>query len=164
MEPLPGIPEEEEIATLQSMTRDLVGVAMRSLKLLEGRVSLAQFRMLAILDELGPSPSSAVARAMGAGASSVTRLADRLESSGHVVRGHDPRNRSVVRLEPTAAGRDLVARVLRWRRQELARILRLLPPDERAGLTAGLRRFHDAVAGMYGEEEAGRDPRGPVHL
>lgn len=164
MKPQPRIPEEEEIATLQSVTRDLVGVAMRSLELLEGRLSLSQFRMLAILDELGPSPSSAVARAMGAGASSVTRLADRLESSGHVTRGHDPHNRSVVTLAPTAAGRDLVARVLRWRRDELARVLHRLSPDERAGLTGGLRRFHEAVTATYGENEAGRAPRGPVHL
>ena len=25
-------------------------------------------------------------------------------------------------------------------------------------------RFHDAVTRTYGEKEAGRDPRGPVHL
>ena len=146
------------------MTKDLVGVAIRSLELLEGKLSLSRFRMLAILDEPGPSPSSAVARAMGMGASSVTRPADRLESSGHVVRGHDPRNRSVVTLEPTAAGRDLAAAVLRWRREEPARILRRMSLEERAALTGGLRRFHDAVTRTYGEKEAGRDPRGPVHL
>jgi len=153
------IPAAAEIDAFQVATRDLVGVAVRSLDLLEGQVSLPQFRLLVVLEELGTSPSSRVARALGLGASSVTRLGDRLEASGHIVRGPDPHSRSVVTLELTPAGRELVAQVMQWRRAELSRILSRLPAGARAELAAGLRRFHDAV----GREYAG-DLHGPVPL
>jgi DNA-binding MarR family transcriptional regulator len=120
---------------------------------------LPQFRLLVALADLGRSPSSKVARELGLGASSVTRLGDRLEVSGHVLRGHDPHSRSVVTLELTAAGRELVAQVMQWRRAELSRILSRLPASANADLVDGLRRFHEAV----GEEYAG-ELHGPVPL
>lgn len=153
MKPRPRIPEEEEIATLRSVVTEPVGVAMRSPEPSAGRLSLSRFRMLAIRDELAFPPSPAVARAPGAGASRVTRFADRPESGGHLTRGHGPHDRGVVTPATTAA------RVLRWRRAAPARMPRHLSRDERAGL----RRSRDAVAATY-ENEAGRDPRGPVHL
>jgi len=152
-------PLDAEIDAFQTATKDLVGVTVRSLELLEGRVSLAQFRMLVVLADHGASPSSKVARDLGLGASSVTRLADRLQASGHVVRGHDPRNRSIVTLALTPAGRRLVDQVMGWRREELARILGRLSPSDRATLAAALDRFHDAV----GREDAD-GPYGPVPL
>ncbi|WP_433174285.1 MarR family winged helix-turn-helix transcriptional regulator [Actinoallomurus sp. CA-150999] len=152
-------PLDVEIDAFQTATKDLVGVTLRSLELLEGRVSLPQFRVLVVLADLGISPSSSVARELGMNASSVTRLADRLEASGHVVRGHDPRSRSIVTLALTPAGRRLVDQVMRWRRDELARILGRLSPSERAVLAAALHRFHEAV-GRDGADE----PHGPVPL
>ncbi|MEV5710876.1 MarR family transcriptional regulator [Actinoallomurus sp. NPDC052274] len=152
-------PLDAEIDVFQTATKDLVGVTVRSLELLEGRVSLAQFRMLVVLADLGASPSSKVARELGLGASSVTRLADRLQASGHVARGHDPGNRSIVTLALTPSGRRLVDQVMRWRRAELARILARLTPSDRAVLTAALHRFHEAV----GRDDA-EGPHGPVTL
>ncbi|GIH14134.1 MarR family winged helix-turn-helix transcriptional regulator [Rugosimonospora africana] len=152
-------PSDAEIAACQTATRDLVGVALRSLELLDGKVSLPQFRMLTVLHEIGWCPSSRVATELGLGASSITRLADRLEAAGHVVRGHNPANRSMVTLGLTASGKRLVERVLDWRRAELARILGRLDPDDRAALAAGMLRLHEAV----GEQYAG-DLHGPVPL
>jgi DNA-binding MarR family transcriptional regulator len=152
-------PSDTEIAACQSATRDLVGVALRSLALLDGQVSLPQYRMLAVLHEIGWCPSSRVARELGLGASSVTRLADRLEAGGHVVRGHDPRNRSVVTLGLTANGKRLVEQVLAWRRAELTRILGRLDPAERAALASGMQRLHEAVGEAYAD-----DLHGPVPL
>lgn len=150
---------DTQVETLQTATRDLVGVALRSLDLIEGHVSLPQFRMLAVLGELGRCPSSAVARELGLGASSVTRLGDRLEASGHIVRGHDPRSRSVVTVELSPTGRALVTRVMRWRRAELARLLGHLPAGRRAELAGALRELHAAVSGEYTTE-----PHGPLPL
>ncbi|MCO6008820.1 hypothetical protein NE236_27980 [Actinoallomurus purpureus] len=62
-----------------------------------------------------------------------------------MVRGHDPRSRSIVTLALTPAGRRLVDQVMRWRRDELARIPGRLSPSDRAVLTAALHRFHEAV-------------------
>lgn len=144
---------------LQAATRVLAGVALQSLQALGGAVSLAQFRMLAVLDDLGPTRSGRVARALGLEASTVTRLADRLVNAGHVVRGGDPDHRGVVTLELTESGQHLVAEVAVWRRRELKRILAALPPDDRRQAISGLRLLVD-VAG----EGRGIAARNPVPL
>src|SRR5215469_1597515 len=66
------------LAVLQAATRVLTGVALRSLEALDGAVTLPQFRMLAVLADLGRVRSTQVARALGLEPSTVTRLADRL--------------------------------------------------------------------------------------
>lgn len=121
-------------------TRDLVGLALRSIEQLE--VSLSQFRLLLALHELGPSSSTECAQALGVVGSSVTRLADRLHASGHLVRGTDPGNRSVVTLELTDAGRRVVRRVTTRRRRELSQVLDRLDPAERATCAAALEKLH----------------------
>jgi DNA-binding MarR family transcriptional regulator len=147
------------VEALQAATRVLAGVALRSLDVLDGAVSLPQFRVLAVLGDLGRARSTQVARALGQDASTVTRLADRLVAAGHVVRGGEPGNRTVVTLELTASGRDLVTRVASWRQQELTRILGQLAPRDRGTLTAVLRRLVEAAGEGYGPT-----PHGPVPL
>lgn len=144
-----GGPTHPEIEAFQTAARDLVGIALRSLEILDGEVSLPQFRVLLALDDLGRAPSSRVARALGLGASSVTRLADRLHASGHLTRGGDARHRSVVALELTERGRQLVRQVLAWRQQELQRVLGGLEPEQRAATAAGLRAFHQVLGDGY---------------
>ena len=72
--------------TWQAATRVLAGVALRSLDVLDGAVTLPQFRMLAVLADLGRPRSAQVARALGLEASTVTRLADWMVAAGHVSR------------------------------------------------------------------------------
>ncbi|MFI9270718.1 MarR family winged helix-turn-helix transcriptional regulator [Kitasatospora sp. NPDC052896] len=138
-------PTDEEVQAFQTATRDLIGVALRSLEVLAGEVSLPQFRLLLALGDLGRVPSSQVAQALGLGASSVTRLADRLHASGHIVRGGEAHHRSVVTLELTERGRRLVEDVLSWRRRELSRLLSTLSPEQRAATAEGLTALHRAI-------------------
>src|ERR1700744_2617493 len=99
---------------LQAATRVLAGVALRSLDVLDSAVTLPQFRLLAVLADLGPVPSGRAARALGLDPSTVSRLADRMVGAGHVTRGTDPHHRGVVTLELTASGRELVAGGQGW--------------------------------------------------
>ncbi|QMU67339.1 MarR family transcriptional regulator [Streptacidiphilus sp. P02-A3a] len=145
-------PTHDEIQAFQTAARDLIGVALHSLEVLDGEVSLPQFRLLVTLNDLGCSPSSKVAHALGLGASSITRLADRLADSGHLARGRDERHRGVVTLELTERGHLLVDQVLAWRERELARVLAMLEPEQRAATAAGLRAFHAAVGENYAAE------------
>lgn len=131
----------DELVAFEVATRDLVGVALRSVDRLE--VSLPQFRLLLVLHELGRSTSTQCAHALAVAGSSVTRLADRLHASGHLIRGADPANRSVVTLELTEQGRKLVKQVIVRRRRELSRALDRLDPAERAACAAALRSLHD---------------------
>lgn len=130
-----------ELVAFEVATRDLVGIALRSVD--QVGVSLPQFRLLLVLQQLGRSTSTECANALGVAGSSVTRLADRLHTNGHLIRGTDPRNRSVVTLELTAQGRKLVRQVTARRRRELSRVLNGIDPAERAACAAVLRILHE---------------------
>jgi DNA-binding MarR family transcriptional regulator len=121
-------------------------------------VTLPQFRLLAVLDDLGPVPSGRAARALGLDPSTVTRLADRMVAAGHVTRGTDPQHRGMVTLELTASGRDLVAATDAWRRRELARIMARLAPPEQAAVTAALGLLVGAAGDDYGISARGLVP------
>ena len=103
----------DELSAFEVATRDLVGVALRSVEQLE--ISLPQFRLLLVLQERGKSASTECAQALGVVGSTVTRLADRLDASGHLTRGSDPNNRSIVTLALTDRGRKLVVNTRRRR-------------------------------------------------
>jgi DNA-binding MarR family transcriptional regulator len=141
-------PETAEV--LQAATRVLAGVALRSLDVLDSAVTLPQFRLLAVLADLGPVASGRAARTLGLDPSTVTRLADRMVAAGHVARGTSPQHRGVVTLDLTASGRSLVAAADSWRRQELARIIARLAPPEQAKVTAGLELLVRAAGDDYG--------------
>jgi DNA-binding MarR family transcriptional regulator len=147
------------VEALQDATRVLAGVALRSLEVLDGAVSLPQFRVLAVLADLRQARSARVASALGLEASTVTRLVDRLVASGHVSREVDPSNRSAVTLDLTTRGQRLVADVAAWRKRELTRILHGLEPAERAMLTGALRMLVQAAGDGYGAL-----PHNPVPL
>jgi DNA-binding MarR family transcriptional regulator len=150
---MPGTPvpelTPEATEALQAATRLLVGVALRSLDALGAAVTLPQFRLLAVLADLGPAPSGQAARALGLDRSTITRLADRLVAAGHVTRGSDPRHRGVVILDLTASGRDLVAKVDAWRHQELAQIMGRLEATDRATVIGALSQLAQAAGDDY---------------
>jgi DNA-binding MarR family transcriptional regulator len=150
--------EHELVEALQATMRVLVGLALRSIDGPGGAVSLPQFRVLAILADLGPTRSGRVARALGLDASTVTRLADRLVASGHVERHGEPGHRGVVTLALTPPGRSLVARVARWRRDEVSQILSRMAPEERSAATRVFRGFVDAAGPGYGTVIVGLMP------
>ncbi len=97
-----------DVAAFEELTRALVGITLRSLDELGGSVSVPQFRLLLAMDDLGRLPSSTLAAAAGLAASSVTRLVDKLVAGGLAERGTDQRSRSIVTVDITAAGRELV--------------------------------------------------------
>jgi DNA-binding MarR family transcriptional regulator len=142
------VPGTEEL--LQAATRMLAGVALRSLDAVADAVTLPQFRLLAVLSDLGTVPTGQAARALGLDPSTVTRLADKMVSAGHVTRGGDPRHRGVVTLELTGSGRELVAAAAAWRHRELVRIMSRLAPADQERVAAALALLVDAAGEDYG--------------
>jgi DNA-binding MarR family transcriptional regulator len=142
--------DAETVSVLQAATRMLAGIALRSTDALRAGVTLPQFRLLAVLADLGPVPSGQAARALGLDRSTITRLADRLVAAGYVIRGSDSGHRGVVTLDLTPPGRDLVERAAAWRRLEFARIMGRLPAQHRAAVTAALGLLVTAAADDYG--------------
>lgn len=143
----------DELMAFEVATRDLVGLALSSIEGLE--VSLPQFRLLLVLRESGPLSSTACAQELGVAGSSVTRLADRLDASGHLVRGSDPTNRSVVTLALTDAGRRVVEEVEGRRQRVLRSALDRLDPEQRAVCAEALTAMHAWVreAGLSGARD-----------
>lgn len=148
-----------EVAELEMLTRALIGITLQSLEVLGGEVSMPQFRLLLAAAALGRAPSSRLAEAAGVPASSVTRLADRLEEAGLLARGADARSRSIVTIEITGAGRDLVARVVARRHELLGAVLARMAPAERAAVASAAARFTALAA-----DAAERGAVGPLPL
>ena len=130
-----------DVAAFEELTRALVGITLESLAELGSAVSVRQFRLLLTLDALGRVPSSALASALGMVASSVTRLVDKLQATGLVVRGADEHSRSIVTVQVTEAGRDLVSAVLERRHALYASVLDAMDPAERAAAAQAAARF-----------------------
>lgn len=130
-----------DVAALERLTQALVGVTAQSLDALDGAVTVSQFRLLRTLDGLGRVPSSALAAALGTAASSVTRLVDRLAAAGYVARGTDVHSRSIVTVEVTAVGRDVVTAVLARRHELLESVLDRMSAEERGQAAHAAERF-----------------------
>jgi DNA-binding MarR family transcriptional regulator len=148
------------VAAFERLTQALVGVTALSLDALDGAVTVSQFRLLRTLDGLGRVPSCALATALGTAASSVTRLVDRLEAAGYVARGADAHSRSIVTVEVTESGRDVVTAVLARRHRLLESVLDLMTAEERAHAADAAERF----ARLAGDRAAEAGAIGPVAL
>jgi DNA-binding MarR family transcriptional regulator len=154
-----GVIEDDSSRAVEALVAAipvLVGVATHAIEAFGDEVSLTQFRLLRALAELGSTPSAVVAERLGSAPSSVTRLADRLEDSGHLVRHRERPNRSVVRLELTGAGRELVDRVIAARRRELTDVVDRLPAGSGKQVAAAL----EAVVAAAGVDRHA----GPIEL
>ena len=147
---------EPAIAALQSITRDLLGLAVRSVDEV-GEVSLPQMRLLFAIHDEGQVSCTQLAHVLGLNGSSVTRLADRLVTSGHVSRRNGA-SRSVVELELTTHGHAVIDAVLAWRSRELRRTLTQLDAAALRELTSGLETLHAGLQGRFD------DVHGPVPL
>jgi DNA-binding MarR family transcriptional regulator len=133
-------------------SRVLVAVAARSLADHEDEVSITQYRALVVLASRGPQRPGDLAQTLGVDPSTATRLCDRLARKGLISRRRPGGDRREVRLDLTAAGRDLVDRVTTRRRQEIRRILAGVDGADRAGLVRAFRAFGEA-AGETPEEQ-----------
>lgn len=145
------------VEALQQVTRDLLGLAVRSVDEV-GEVSLPQMRLLFALRDEGQTSCTELAHVLGVSNSSVTRLADRLVASGHVTRTGDPHSRSRVLLALTEHGVEVLEAVLAWRSRELTRALHSLDAAALGSLTDSLDVLHQALRRRH------HDLTGPVPL
>lgn len=129
------------MAAFERLTQALVGITVQSLDALDSAVTVSQFRLLRTLDGLGRVSSTTLATALGIAASSVTRMVDKLEGPGYVTRGTDPHSRSIVTVEVTAAGREVVAAVLERRHRLIEAVLDGMTPADREHATGIAERF-----------------------
>jgi DNA-binding MarR family transcriptional regulator len=116
-------------------------------------VSASEARALIELAAARGIAQGELASLIGMEKSTVSRLAAGLERKGWVRRGRDEGNQRYVRLYLTPEGGVIAARVWQAWHSRQERIVASLSPEERTGLSAGLRGLVRGLAaeGILGE-------------
>ncbi|MCW2902675.1 MAG: MarR family transcriptional regulator [Streptosporangiaceae bacterium] len=104
-----------------------------------------QLRVLFIVERRDSVNVSGLAAELDASSPSASRLCDRLQSAGLLVRDPGPSRREIT-LRLSHDGRALLDRVRRDRREDLVRTLSVMSPGSRTALLTGLAHFHAATA------------------
>ncbi|HEY3118854.1 MAG TPA: MarR family transcriptional regulator [Chloroflexota bacterium] len=111
--------------------------------------TMQQLKALVLLDTMGSATSGQLARGLGVGLSTMTRIVDRLAESAVVTRGEDPDDRRATRVQTTPAGHDFVARLRQLRHEHMARLLERLSVaelEQAAAVSRFLAEAAEAVA------------------
>lgn len=138
---------ESPAAQVEAASHALMNISVRSLTVLEGKVSMPQFRALTVLDEAGPLNVGVLAEELRIGVSSVSRMCDRLVAAGLVDRGNPPHSRREIVLTLTPAAGRLLRSVATRRRSLIAETMAAMPEDGQRALLTGLTGFAAAVEG-----------------
>jgi DNA-binding MarR family transcriptional regulator len=109
-------------------------------------LSLTAAATLSTLDRTGPSRLTELAAREGVSQPAMTQLIARLSEQGLTARTADPEDGRVVRVQLTAAGRDLIATRRTVRAERVSGLLTSLTPAERAALIAALPALHTLAA------------------
>ncbi|MEO6090190.1 MAG: MarR family transcriptional regulator [Umezawaea sp.] len=125
-------------------SRLLVAVSAKSIAAVEDTITLAQFRLLVVLDGRGPMKLIGLAELLAVNPSAATRMVDRLVSVGMVDRRQNPATRREVVIGLTDVGRQVVRGVTELRRTEIAEIVARMPKAARHGLIEALVAFTEA--------------------
>lgn len=140
------------VSRQQAAVRALLSIAEGVRRRLEGdlgshRVTLQQFNVLRVLAEAGESgmPTLAVADRLLERAPGVTRLMDRLERQGLVVRTRGTDRRQVI-CAASPAGAALVAKMLPGVNEVEESIVACLNPNELGALLHFLNRLQNRLA------------------
>ena len=132
-------PSVAEIDALMCAAQLLVAISARSLAMIEAEVSLPQLRVLVILASDGPRSLNALAHSLDIHPSNATRACDKLVAAGLIRRSEDPDDRRLLALSLTAAGTQLVEKVMAHRRSQVEDLLSRVPARRRRTLASALR-------------------------
>lgn len=141
---MPGTPSPDA-TTVQTKLTELFSRVLPRLGGGNGQISASQ---LACLHYIATHPGRTVTDVAGGlriSNPAATKLVDRLEARGLVVRLPRTGDRRQVRLALTPRGQETLAEVTRKRNLALLRILQRMDPGARQALEAGLRGFLHAA-------------------
>ncbi len=127
-------------------SRALVGIAVRGVEAAGSDLTLAQHRVLLLLDEHGELSVNDIAGLLGVNQSNASRHATRLTELRLVTRKQAPHDARAVALRLTSRGRDQVRAVREARLDEIRSVLSRMELADVDRVVAALRRFSDAAA------------------
>ena len=140
------VPEVEAVTdAVLTASRALVGVAARSLAVVDADVTLPQYRALVVLAARGSKLVGALAEELAIHPSTATRLCDRLVAKKLVRRAISRDNRRETEISLSPKGRAVVERVSDVRRREIATIVERVPPKLWEPTVRALNAFAEAA-------------------
>lgn len=130
-------------------SRALVGIAIRSISAAPVEITLPQHRVLVLLAAGGATSIGEIAEQLGIDQSNASRLCDRLQRLGLVVRRRSSTDGRAVDVHLTSSGTSLLKAVSSLRRAEVQRVLSSMPEPEveaaMRALTAFSRAAHEST-------------------
>jgi DNA-binding MarR family transcriptional regulator len=126
-------------------SRAIVGIATSSVAELDDGLTVPQLRVLVMVHTRGPLNLSAVAAALEVNPSNASRTCDRLIRAGLLDRRDSPEDRRNLTLTLTVAGRNLVDKLTRQRRNAIERVLRKMEAADREQPAEALDKFATAA-------------------
>jgi DNA-binding MarR family transcriptional regulator len=126
---------------LLTASRLLVAISARSIADVDDSITIPQFRTLVILSTRGPVNLTTLANVLGVQPSTTGRMVDRLVTAGLIDRQPHPDSRRELVAQLSRGGQELVRRVTERRREEIARVVKNMAPQQRRGLVRALNTF-----------------------
>jgi DNA-binding MarR family transcriptional regulator len=112
---------------------------------LYAHIDRAGYLALRTLEDVGPTSTNALARALHLDASTVTRQISALERSGFIERRPDPRDGRSTTLVLLAEGREAMYQLGLERRRRIEAVLRAWSQSERDNLAAALTMLNTSL-------------------
>lgn len=140
-DPLP----DEFLDDVETAARALVVVWGRSAERLRPKVSPSQLRALIVVDRHATINLMSLADELGSIPSVTSRLCDRLQAAGLLVREVSVGDRREIVLKLSRDGRRLLRQFRRDRKADLEAVLQQMNPRSRSALRTGLEAFYSAA-------------------
>jgi len=125
-------------------SRLLVSLSARSIAAVDETITIAQFRVLVVLETRGPLNLAALAESLGVQPSTATRMVDRLVHAGLTSRQVSAQSRRELTVKLTERGALVVREVTQRRRAEIGAVVAKMPVSHRSGLVRALAAFTTA--------------------
>ena len=125
-------------------SRLLVSLSARSIAAVDETITIAQFRVLVVLETRGPLNLAALAESLGVQPSTATRMVDRIVHAGLTSRQVSAQSRRELTVKLTERGASVVREVTQRRRAEIGAVVAKMPVAHRSGLVRALAAFTTA--------------------
>jgi DNA-binding MarR family transcriptional regulator len=141
-----SIPVHNDMAdAFITVSRALVGIAVRAINAAPVEVTLVQHRLLVLLATGGEQTVRALAEQLEVNASNASRLCDRLQRLGLVTRDRSASDGRAVDVSLTASGHTLLETVRTHRRHQIQQVLGHMPRMDVDATISALTAFGDAA-------------------
>ena len=137
----PHVPARRDLRILEAFRRIIRAIDLHSRKLAtDYRITAPQLVALNVIAEGNPLSTSEIARRMHLSPSTVVGILDRLETKEVIVRQRSTKDRRLVLVELTDAGRQLIADAPSPLQGRLTEALATLPDAEQEVIAAALEK------------------------